>query len=100
MTKAKLLRRAFGSVCLLLAVGMVVFGQATPPPGGDHTRYLAYWALCILFVALAMMIAIVDLVLVRRAARQEQRALFQDTLLEIEARKARQPREAKRDEEP
>jgi peptidoglycan/LPS O-acetylase OafA/YrhL len=82
-------RRTFGALCLLAAVALLLFGNTKPQPGQSHGHFVAYWAACFVFAALAMVIAIRDAGALRQEAREQQRALFESTLQNIEAEKRR-----------
>ena len=53
--------------------------------------FVGYWLGCFLFAALAMVAAILDVSAVSRAAHEEQKALFEKTLNEIQVEKQRRP---------
>ena len=88
MSGSKTIRRAFGAVCLLVAVAMLLLGESKPASNQD-TGFVFYWGACFVFAALAMGAAILDLGAVRREARRQQHDLLETTLLDIEAEKAR-----------
>jgi O-antigen ligase len=49
----------------------------------DHLRgigFAIYWLLCLGFVALAMLVALIDLLVIRHQARRQQFHLIQNTL--------------------
>ena len=76
-------------MCLLAAIVLLVAGDTRPRSDANHTFFLSYWLACFLLAALAMATAILDARALRREARDEQRALFEHTLREIEEKKAR-----------
>jgi membrane protein implicated in regulation of membrane protease activity len=90
---AKARRRCFGAVCLALAIGLLIGGEAgiEGHPGG--LGFIAYWLLCLMFTSLAICAAFLDARALRRQSREEQRALLEDTLREIE--REQKPRESK-----
>ncbi len=49
---------------------------------------LVYWLACLGFTLLAMGAALLDVLVLRQEARQQQRALFESTLRKIEEEKA------------
>ncbi len=82
---AKTRRRWFGTFCLLTAIGMLAAGETVfkgrlPPLG-----FLLYWAGCFVVTGLAALTAFIDAACVRAESRQEQRALFEETLRKVEA---------------
>ena len=85
---AKTRRRWFGALCLLAALVLLVAGDTRPRPDANHVFFVTYWLACFLLAALAMATAILDARALRREARDEQRALFEHTLHEIEEKRA------------
>jgi hypothetical protein len=80
--KADVARRASGVVFLLLALGMLLAGQ-TVLNDLQGVRFILFWLACLGFTLLAMIVALLDALIVRRRSRDEQRAFLQDTLREI-----------------
>ena len=68
---------------------MVVWGQFFLPRSVDPALQLAFWGLCFVFTVAAILIAFVDLAVLRRRTRAETRALFEETMQEIERESAR-----------
>ena len=87
MSKAKLIRRTTGGICLVGALVMLARGETQPAAGGSPSAFVIYWLVCFLLAALAMLAAILDLRAVRREARQAQRSLFEETLMQIQTEK-------------
>lgn len=50
----------------------------------SHTLFLAYWAMCFVFTFSAILVALIDMRITRKRARDEQRNLLQRTMEEIE----------------
>ena len=73
-------RRWFGVFFLLLAGGMLVWGQTWLRRHLTGGTYLVYWLVCMVWVMLALVTALVDARATRRQLRQEQRALWDRTL--------------------
>ena len=84
---AKVRRRLFGALCLIIAVGLLIAGETTPQPGAHALGFIGYWLGCFVCALLAMAAAILDVGAVSRAAHDEQRALFEKTLNEIQGEK-------------
>lgn len=60
---------------LMLALGLTLFsGQL------KGTDFLIYWLLCFLFTGFAALFALIDMAIIRRQSRNEQRDLIQKTL--------------------
>jgi len=86
---ARLVRRAFGLLCLIVAVVMLVGGEMNPTPAVNPVAFAGYWLTCFGFALLALGAALLDLRAVRREARARQRRLLEDALCEIEVEKRR-----------
>ena len=83
-------RRALGVLFLLASLGMLVAGETLLR---ERLRerpmaFLLYWMGCFGLVGLTFLIALVDLVVVRRRVRAEQRELVESTLRQIEQTQA------------
>ena len=81
-------RRWLGAVCLLIAIGMLVADEYFFRGRLGGMAALAYWFVCFVFTVLAICAAFLDVRALRRTTRDEQRALFQDTLQDISREKA------------
>lgn len=84
---AKARRRWFGTLCLLTAIGMLVAGETVFKGRLSALGFLLYWTGCFGVTGLAALTALRDAASVRAESRQEQRALFEETLRKIEAEK-------------
>lgn len=84
---AKARRRWFGTLCLLTAIGMLVAGETVFKGRLSALGFLLYWTGCFVVTGLAALTALRDAACVRAESRQEQRALFEETLRKIEAEK-------------
>lgn len=86
---AKIRRRWFGGICLGLAIFMLVAGQTFLKKwlAGSALGLLCYWMSCLVLTAVAAVVAIIDAARVRQEMQEEQRALLETTLREIEQQK-------------
>lgn len=73
-------RRWFGLFFLLLALGMLIWGQTWLVPHLQGGAYVLYWMVCLLLTMLALITAIVDARVTRQQLRQQQRELLKQTL--------------------
>ena len=89
MSNAKLIRRSFGGACLVGALLMLALGDTKPAPGANQLGFAIYWLGCFALAVGAMGAAILDLGAVRREAREAQKSLFEDTLINIQTEKQR-----------
>ena len=89
----KSLRRWFGALCLLGAIGLLIAGETVFKGKMSPLGFVIYWAGCFVLTALAAIAAVRDVARVRQEQRDEQRALIESTLHEIE-RESRTRQEA------
>ncbi len=83
--KADFRRRLIGAIFLIAAATMLIAGEtilsARLKPSPALT--LAYWGLCFVAVFLAILVALLDLWIIRRRSREEARGLLDETLGQI-----------------
>jgi membrane protein implicated in regulation of membrane protease activity len=80
-------RRWLGAVCLLAAIAMLVADEYLLQGRLTGLAFLAYWLVCFIFTLLAICAAFLDVRALRRSTREEQRALFEQTLQNISREK-------------
>lgn len=90
---AKARRRWFGALCLLAAVGLLVAGETVLKGRLSPVGFLIYWISCFFVTALSATAALLDAARVRAESRDEQRALFEETLRRIESEKRARTRD-------
>ena len=78
-------RRWFGVFFLIIAVGMLVWGQTFLKPYLEGLGFIVYWLACMGFTGLAMLSALLDIWAVRRRTRDQQRDLLRRIFDESEA---------------
>ncbi len=76
-------RRRIGLGMILVSITLVVAGRfwLWAYLEQHSGAFVLYWGLCTIFTVLALFIALVDMVTVRREAAQEERRLAQEALL-------------------
>ena len=84
-------RRWFGSVCLLAAIAMLVADEYFFKGRLAGMAFVVYWLVCLVFTLLAIGAAYLDVRALRRATRDEQRALFENTLQNISKERSSKP---------
>ncbi|MFN7138544.1 MAG: hypothetical protein ACK4UN_04315 [Limisphaerales bacterium] len=77
-------RRITGVVFLGIALLMLVLGQTVLDGRMGPFAFVLYWAVCATFTLSAASVALVDLMSVKKASREEQRGLIEETLEQIE----------------
>jgi uncharacterized membrane protein len=82
------LRRALGVICLITAIVMLIAGETILREQLTGVGMLVYWLTCFAITGLAALLAIRDVVQVRRENRAEQRKLLEQTLQEVERERA------------
>ena len=82
MTNSDARRRWFGLLFLALAAGLLIWGQTVLKPHLTGVRFLLYWAVVSALTLLAIATALLDLLIVRRRAREEHRELIRRSFAE------------------
>ncbi len=77
-------RRWFGALCLLAAIGLLIAGETVFQGRLSPAGFVLYWAACFVLTALAAIAAVREAARIRHEQRDEQRALLESTLREIE----------------
>lgn len=85
-------RRWIGAIFLVAALGMLIAGQTVLQDRLGPTGFVLFWLGCFAFTVAALLVAILDFSAVRRRTREEQLALFENTLKEIDQQKESKPR--------
>ena len=83
--KRDIRRRALGAFFLVVSVVMLIAGETLL---GDRLRshpveFLVFWMGCFVFVGLAFLMALLDLAVVRRRTREQQRELLESAMRQI-----------------
>src|ERR1022692_4555468 len=68
--------RVVGAILLFVCALMVILGSTTLAPQLHSPQFLLYWTWCALFTIAAIIIALWDMLLVRRASKRTHRELF------------------------
>src|ERR1051325_11612236 len=82
---ADALRRWLGTFCLAVAAGMLIWGQTILKDYLRGLGYVLYWIGSFFFHLAAICIALVDLRVMRRRLRDEQKELVERTLEAVES---------------
>jgi len=70
---------------LLIAAGMLIWGQTILKPYLEGMGFVLYWLACLAFTGLALLTALLDIWAVRRRTREQQRDLLHRIFDEAEA---------------
>jgi hypothetical protein len=71
--------RRLGLLFLAAAMLMLLFGQTLLEPHlGRGLLFIIYWLICFGFTILAMLVAVLDIWVVRTRARHDQETLFKE----------------------
>ena len=73
--------RALGALLLTVSAGMVVLGNTVWADALAGMRYITYWSWCFAITIAALLVALCDLVLIRRAGQQTRRQLLAEQFL-------------------
>ena len=83
--KRDLRRRALGAFFLVASLVMLIAGETVL---SDRLRahpgeFVIFWMACFVFVGLAFLMALLDLAVIRRRTREQQRELLESALRQI-----------------
>lgn len=86
LTSVDARRRWFGAFFLIIAGGLLVWGFTflSSTLVKNPVFFLLYWGTCFLFTLLALLIALYDMMVIRRRLREERRAEFNRTFSDID----------------
>ena len=73
--------RTLGSMLLTACALMLVLGLTVLADRLHGPRFALYWSWCFLLTVAAIVVALVDMLLIRRASKQTRRALFREQLM-------------------
>ena len=76
-------RRWFGLFFLVLAFGMLIWGQTVLKSSLTGVWFVLYWMVCFLMTGAAIVTALMDMRATRRRIRSEQRDLLERTWKDI-----------------
>jgi hypothetical protein len=79
--------RIVGAILLFVCALMVILGSTTLAPQLQGPQFLLYWTWCTLLTFAAILIALGDMLLVRRAAKRTHRELFHKQFMSPDLRK-------------
>jgi hypothetical protein len=100
LTAADANRRSLGLFFLLLACVLVIWGQTLLKPYLGGLGFMIYWLACFLCLGVAIAVALLDILILRRRIRVQQEELIKRTLMEIELEQAELVRDARKDAAP
>ncbi len=73
--------RAIGAVLLTVCALMLILGTTVLEDRLKGPRYIFYWCGCFLVTVAAMLVALWDMLLLRRASKQTGRSLFREKFM-------------------
>jgi len=79
--------RKRGMIFLIISVVMLILGETVLRSSLAKVPFLIYWMVCIVFTAMAILFAFLDVAGVQRQAREQQRELLEKTISEIARQK-------------
>ena len=77
-------RRVVTGIFLGVAFLMLILGLTALSAHLKRDSFLIYWLICFVLTGLAAILALVDMMMIRRQSREEQRELIQTTLEQAE----------------
>ena len=63
---------------------MLILGQTVLKSRLDGSGYIRYWLICFALTGAAVLVALIDVLMVKRETKAEQEELLNETLHEIE----------------
>lgn len=84
-------RRRLGVLFLILAGSMLVLGQSWLEPVLRGKAFVYYWLACFAWTGLAMLMALIDIRVIRKRARQDHRQLVHGMVKEKPESHRREP---------
>lgn len=84
MPSARMIRRWIGGIFLAGSLLMLILGQTVLKSRLEGAAFVRYWLICFAFTGAALLVALVDLLIIKRETRAEQKELLDETLHEIE----------------
>jgi hypothetical protein len=72
----KAIVRTVGAILISACAAMVVFGVTILSDWLQGPRYVLYWSWCFLVTALSLLVALYDMIMIRRTGRHTRRELF------------------------
>jgi hypothetical protein len=75
--RGKLLIRTICAVLLTSAASMLGLGTTLFADRLQGVEFIRYWSWCFIIALAAIVMALLDMVLIRRASRQERRRIFE-----------------------
>ena len=94
------IRRVLGGVCLAISAGMLIAGQTALNERLKGVTFIYYWLTCVVFTGLTLMIALLDLRVVRLRTRREQGKLIEEALREVAIEKDKRAGNSGRENNP
>ena len=83
VNSAQARRRWLGLFFLVVATGMLIWGQTVLKPLLEGVWFLLYWLACFLVTGLAIVTAVLDIRAIGEETRKEQRELLERTWEDI-----------------
>ncbi|MDX1951123.1 MAG: hypothetical protein SFY81_03000 [Verrucomicrobiota bacterium] len=82
LTRSDARRRWFGTLFLLLAFGLLIWGQTLLKSWlqSSPVLYVVYWLGCMSFTLMALLVAALDLFIIRSRTRDEKDKLVKEAL--------------------
>jgi hypothetical protein len=74
--RGKFVVRTVGVILISTCVAMVILGVTVFSDELQGPQYALYWSWCFLITAAALLVALCDMVFIRRASRQRRHELF------------------------
>src|SRR5579859_4339367 len=77
LSRGQILLRIVGAILLFICALMVILGSTVLAEQLRGPRFILYWTFCLLLTFASIIIALWDMLLVRRASKRTRRELFE-----------------------
>ncbi|MDB6029145.1 MAG: hypothetical protein JWM68_5368 [Verrucomicrobiales bacterium] len=84
MSNPRTIRRLIGGAFLAVSLLMLILGQTVLDSRLDGTLFIRYWLICFSLTGAAALVALMDILMIKRETKAEQEDLLNQTLHEIE----------------
>ncbi len=91
--RSRTVRRWIGGIFLASSLLMLILGQTVLQSRLEGRVYIRYWLICFALTGAAALVALVDLLIIKRETKAEQKELLDETLHEIEEAENGNPRD-------
>jgi uncharacterized membrane protein len=86
---SRTIRRWIGGIFLAASLIMLVLGESVLKSRLQGSLFIRYWLICFALTGAAALVALMDLIMIKRETKAEQQELLSKTLHDIEEAEAK-----------